>query len=425
MGHTSAPSIAPGAPPVHPRCPHARSSAASHVEDACGGARPLSRAPSEPGAMLKALKKGIKKLGSGTKLQEAAGAPDAAAAPAAAAPKAGPVHPSGLPRPPSPLAQQQTQQQQQEQPPAQQPQPLPPAAAAAEGSARPASPPLHEELGGGMVDYELVAGPLELDTADEGEASAGPSCSYGTADGVARGVEQHSAEGAEQLGRVCYGSGDQSGSLAAAAAAQDEAAAAEGGGSDEQEHGGDGDDAGAAADGTSAAAAAAAGGGGEISEALAAMMYLTEDAEGNDDCVSVVSGGSLRCEGAKCRCGSCSCIGHAVTALTCCPLHIMCILACPLASMPETFQFSPQLRFALFLAEQTRSVMTRTSPMTSASSLARWRHWRARRWLAPAPEASAMWWCCALCKVATAVLLCMVDADMGGVAQAVVGAAPG
>lgn len=301
VGHASAPSIAPGAPPANHRCPHARSSAASHVEDACGGARPLSRTPSEPGAMLKALKKGIKKLGSGTKLQEAAGAPDTAAAPPAAAPKAGPVHPSGLPRPPSPLTQQQYQQQ--EQPPAQQPQPLPAAAAAAAGSARPASPPLHEEVGGGMVDYELVAGPLELDTADEGEAPADPSCSYGTADGRARGAEQHPAEGAEQLGRVCYGSGDQSGSLAAAAAAQEEAAAAADAGSDEQEHGGDGDDAGAAADGTSAgaaAAAAAAGGEREISEALAAMMYLTEDAEGNDDCVSVVSGGRMccGCEGA-------------------------------------------------------------------------------------------------------------------------------
>lgn len=43
--------------------------------------------------------------------------------------------------------------------------------------------------------------------------------------------------------------------------------------------------------------------------------------------------------------------------------------------------------------------------MTSASFLARWRHWRARRWLARAPEVSAVQRCCALCKVATAVLL--------------------
>lgn len=260
--------------------------------------------------MLKALKKGIKKLGSSSKLQEAAGATEAAAAaPPAAAPKVAHVPPPGLPRPPSPLGQQQKPTQQPHAQPLQQPQPgtLPVAAAAAEGGARrPASPPLpaapagaphHEELGGGMVDYELVAGPLELDTADEGEAAAGASCSYG-AEAAAGDAERHPAEGAEQLPSVCYGSGDQSGSLAAAAAAQEEEAAAAAAG-DAGEHppgGGAGGDAGAA-EGTAAAATAAASAGaageGEVSEALAAMMYLTEDAEGNDDCVSVVSGGCL------------------------------------------------------------------------------------------------------------------------------------
>ncbi len=377
--------------------------------------------------MLKALKKGIKKLGSGSKLHEAVGAPDeaAAAAPAAAAPKVAHVHPPGLPRPPSPLVhqqqlipQQQPIPQQHAQPPPPQPQPgpagaLPAAAAAAEGGARPASPPMHEELGGGMVDYELVAGPLELDTAEDAEAPDGAGCSYTAAEAAAGGAEQHPAEGAEQLPSLCYGSGDQSGSLAAAAAAQDEEAAAAAAAA--VHSGGGDDDVGAAAADGAAAAAGAAAGGGDISEALAAMMYLTEDAEGNDDCVSVVSGG--------CWLWNWEGMDGVDTEQPCSvpslPSGYMYGLRCPATGrtmLSRAHSFAAQAGVAYSVAcpllgcWQMRSATIRTFRTTSASCRARWRRWRERLWPAPAQEVKFMgdaegfdacgtMWCCCACLV--------------------------
>ena len=282
--------------------------------------------------MLKALKGIKKKLGSSGKLQEAAAADAAAAPPAAAAPAPTHALPPGLPRPPSPAIGQGAMQQQQPQLIS----PAAPAAAAAEGSGRPASPPLaaaacpQEELGGGLVDYELVVGPLELDTAEESEVpggTGGPPAAEAPRDSM----DQHPTDEPHQ---VCYGSDDPTGSLAAAVAAEQEAAAAAEAAAAGEEGGAAGPSGGAAGAAAEGAAAAAAGGGGELSEALAAMMYLTEDAEGNDDCVSVVSGGCCRgaqlCQVGGCcpfRAGQCCCAlegpGQAAAAAVP-PPHVRC-----------------------------------------------------------------------------------------------------
>ena len=212
--------------------------------------------------MLRALKKNLKKLGSSSKLHEAgAGGEPAPAAPPR--PQGLSTLPPGLPRPPS--AQGGPLSSQQQGPPSFA------AAAAAEGSGRPAgapadaaaSQPLNGQSGG-LVDYELVAGPLEFDAA-EAAAEAG------------------SGETSPHLpGELCYGSGEPAGALELAAAEEEAAAAAaeEGIASHSAAEGGGG----------GGTAAGAAGGEPEITDALATMMYLTEDAEGNDNCVSVVSG---------------------------------------------------------------------------------------------------------------------------------------
>ncbi|KAL4858837.1 Ubiquitin carboxyl-terminal hydrolase isozyme L3 [Chlorella vulgaris] len=152
---------------------------------------------------------------------------------------------------------------------------------AASSRSRPPSPSClqyHDEAGRELgVDYELVAGALDLDGGLEhghGSGGASPSqadaqqqhAAQNTANGGANDSEPH-----QQQQQVWHGSSPSS----RGPSADDEAAgtATQGG-----------SDAAAAATGSAAAAEAAACDG--ITDALATMMYLTEDA---DDCVSVVS----------------------------------------------------------------------------------------------------------------------------------------
>lgn len=146
------------------------------------------------------------------------------------------------------------------------------------------------------VDYELVAGPLELDCAvTEAHADVALAAEAG-----GYGGEQHEHEHEQRGGRrEVWGDDSAEGSLAPCVASPEEDAAAaallaeadggSGDGGTSPTGAGSGGDAGAAA-----AEAGAAGAGSpeeqQISDALATMMYLTEDAEGGDDCVSVVSG---------------------------------------------------------------------------------------------------------------------------------------
>ncbi|KAL4423024.1 hypothetical protein ABPG77_002058 [Micractinium sp. CCAP 211/92] len=251
--------------------------------------------------MLKALKGFKKRLGgSSSKLQDerlSEAPPAAAAAPAATAEAVAPPAPVPAGLPPRPPAQH--------------------AAPAAEGgrhavaptAAVPAAPggsapePELPNLGlvqrsspapasavealaeGPGVDYELVAGPLDLDSASPeraGEAEAPVAGQRAAEQPVAAADAAQQAEQEE----VCYGSGAAPGSPGEPCAVEAAAAA-------EVLAGGDGDDAGgdglvcAAAGGDSVAGPSAEGE--PISDALATVMYLTGDAEGQDDCVSVVS----------------------------------------------------------------------------------------------------------------------------------------
>ena len=262
--------------------------------------------------MLKKAVKAIRRLGSNTKLQEHDGR--AADAPAAAPPA--PQLPPGLPRPPTPSAavqaapaSQQQQRQQQMAPAAA----APHAAAAAEGGGRPASSPQpaaapspreqHQPLGmpgEPLVDYELVAGPLELDTAEEDAAGLADPAAEAAAEAAAAAQLAACSLDHQQLppggGEVCYDACGEAGALgaeeaAAAAAAAAVAALEAGGHGGGPAHEGAGPSGSGAAEGGAGSGGGGAGGGVEgISDALAAMMYLTEDAEGGDDCVSVVSG---------------------------------------------------------------------------------------------------------------------------------------
>lgn len=137
------------------------------------------------------------------------------------------------------------------------------------------------------VDYELVAGPLDLASASPeraGEAEA-PVAGQRAAEQPVAAAD--AAQQAEQE-QVCYGSGAAPGSPGEPCAVEVAAAAEVLAGGDGDDAGGDGL-AGAAAGGDSVAGPSA--GGEPISDALATVMYLTGDAEGQDDCVSVVSGG--------------------------------------------------------------------------------------------------------------------------------------
>ncbi|PSC70982.1 ubiquitin carboxyl-terminal hydrolase family [Micractinium conductrix] len=147
------------------------------------------------------------------------------------------------------------------------------------------------------VDYELVAGPLELDgAAAEEELPAAAALAAAEAAGAAAELDgAASALGYDphEQQQVCYGSAGTSGGPsaeeAAAAAAvlvgQHDGSGPSGG----APNGGPtrGSEAGSEAGGEAAAEAPATES--EISDTLATMMYLTEDAEGADDCVSVVS----------------------------------------------------------------------------------------------------------------------------------------
>lgn len=255
--------------------------------------------------MLKALKKGLKKrlAGSNGKLQEkeeleevtkvSPAAPVPALAAAAAEPAAPPA-PAPARLPPRPPAQHAA-------PAAEGGHSTPAPASAATASATateklqphvpapagPPSPPAPTSAAeplpeGSSVDYELVAGPLELDcSAPDTEARLAGQRGCGQ-HGSAADVAQHT-----EHGEVCYEGGaglDPSGDLGAEEAAGAQAALAEGGGDGQADAASGGDRGGDSAAGPSTEAE-------PISDALATMMYLTEHAEGQDDCVSVVSGG--------------------------------------------------------------------------------------------------------------------------------------
>lgn len=141
------------------------------------------------------------------------------------------------------------------------------------------------------MDYQLVVGPVELDCAApqaaEAEAEA-PLAGQRDGEQPAAAAAHDAAQHAEHGEVVCYDGGaalDSPGAHCAeeAAAAAAVLAESEGGG-------GDGDGlAGAAGGGDSVAGPSTEAE--PISDALATMMYLTEDAEGQEDCVSVVSEG--------------------------------------------------------------------------------------------------------------------------------------
>lgn len=262
--------------------------------------------------MLKALKGFKKRLGgSSSKLQEerqSEEAPSATAQPAAAAylgaeasPPPAPVRAGLLPRPPAQHAAPAAEGGHHAA--------TPPAAAAAaaeqkvpaavaQASTGPLSSPSQasasaaEPLAEGPgVDYQLVVGPVELDCAApqaaEAEAEA-PLAGQRDGEQPAAAAAHDAAQHAEHGEVVCYDGGaalDSPGAHCAeeAAAAAAVLAESEGGG-------GDGDGlAGAAGGGDSVAGPSTEAE--PISDALATMMYLTEDAEGQEDCVSVVSGG--------------------------------------------------------------------------------------------------------------------------------------
>lgn len=255
--------------------------------------------------MFKALKKslGLKKRdGSAAKLQEQAAGDSAPAAVAgeAASPLVPAAAPAGLP-----LPEQQLQG-------------APPVAAAglgqyaASGSSaagspagRPATPdaPLLGAHGSDFqsVDYELmIAGHLDLDEGAPGPLPAAEAPGHSAAAAAEGGNATPAAgegpgagpEGEEQRQQQeeLYDTADACGTPTAD---EEDSAAAAAAGAAERGGGGDSTSPGGAAAGA-AEAGEREGEGEGISDALATMMYLTEDAEGGDDCVSVVSGGCWR-----------------------------------------------------------------------------------------------------------------------------------
>ncbi|EFN55338.1 expressed protein [Chlorella variabilis] len=143
--------------------------------------------------------------------------------------------------------------------------------------------PLDESGGELAVDYELVAGPLELDgSLHDGQEHCVDGEERGGGGEAGAGSEQHQHHHGEPGGGAELQHEGQHPWHDSAPTSGDASTDEEAG---PGAHAGDG---GAAADAGSAAAAAAAAAEG-IADALATMMYLTEDAEGAEDCVSVVS----------------------------------------------------------------------------------------------------------------------------------------
>ena len=251
--------------------------------------------------MLKAFKGLKKRLGSSSKLHEEGAAADAEAhcvAAAAAAP-ASAAAAAALPRAGQAAVTDQAAHAEQQAggtyavaPPSSAPVAtgLPP-----RPRSRPHSPTPHayhhhsahplDESGGELaVDYELVAGPLELDgSLHDGQEHCVDGEERGGGGEAGAGSEQHQHHHGEPGGGAELQHEGQHPWHDSAPTSGDASTDEEAG---PGAHAGDG---GAAADAGSAAAAAAAAAEG-IADALATMMYLTEDAEGAEDCVSVVSG---------------------------------------------------------------------------------------------------------------------------------------